>query len=149
MASPRQLDLLNDWTPPETTAAFDPALIRASTIAGMISRAVAAALRDCPLKRAEVAERMTAYLGEAVTTNMVNAYASQAREEHVIPVNRLLALIHVTNDRRLLQALADQFGWAVIEKRHLPMIEAAAIDAHIRELDKRRDALRRQARGNT
>jgi hypothetical protein len=144
--SPDQLDLLA-WEPPETVARFDDRVIRAATIAGQISHAVAAALRDADdrgLYRDEVARRMGAYLGERVSVPMLNGYASEAREQNVISVPRLLALVHVTGDRRLLQMLAEPFGWAVIEGRHLPLIEIAAIREREDELRRRADALRRQ-----
>lgn len=148
MALPRhpgQPDLL-DWQPPETVVAFEPAHVRAATVAASIARAVAATLRDSPLRREEVAARMTAYLGERVPKNMLDAYASEARQDHPIPVTRLIALMHATGDRRLLQMLAEPLGWAVIERRHLPMIEVAAIREHEDELRRRREALLRQAR---
>ncbi len=133
---PAQPDLL-EWQPPETVVAFEPAHVRAATVAASIARAVAATLRDCRQPRDEIAERMSAYLGERVSKAMLDAYASEARREHAIPVTRLIALMHATGDRRLLQLLAEPLGWAVIERRHLPMIKVAAI----REQE---DALRRE-----
>jgi len=65
---------------------------------------------------------MSAYLGEDVSENMLNAYASEARDEHIISLVRLIALIHATRDRRPLELIASMFGWAVIERRHLPAI---------------------------
>ena len=77
---------------------------------------------------------------------MLDAYASEARREHAIPVTRLIALMHATGDRRLLQLIAEPLGWAVIERRYLPMIELAAVQDQRDELAKRADALRRAAR---
>jgi hypothetical protein len=74
---------------------------------------------------------------------MLNGYASEAREQSVITVPRLLALIHVTGDRRLLQLLAEPFAWAVIESRYLPMIELAAVQEHEAKLRRHADQLRR------
>lgn len=148
MAMPRhpaQPDLL-DWQPPETVVAFEPSHVRAASLAASIARAVAATLRDCRLPRDDVAASMSAYLGERVSKHMLDAYASEARQDHPIPVTRLIALTHATGDRRLLQLLADPLGWAVIERRYLPMIELAAVQDQRDELAKRADALRRAAR---
>ncbi len=142
---PAQPDLL-EWQPPETVVAFEPAQVRAASVAASIARAVAATLRDCGLPRDQVAERMSAYLGERVSKAMLDAYASEARREHAIPVTRLIALMHATGDRRLLQLIAEPLGWAVIEARHLPLIEVAAIREHEDELRRRREALTRRAR---
>lgn len=142
---PAQPDLL-EWQPPETVVAFEPAQVRAASVAASIARAVAATLRDCGLPRDQVAERMSAYLGERVSKAILDAYASEARREHAIPVTRLIALMHATGDRRLLQLIAEPLGWAVIEARHLPLIEVAAIREHEDELRRRREALTRRAR---
>lgn len=146
MASPRQLDLLNDWTPPAATVAFDDSRVRAANVHAQISRMVAAALTDARTPREEIATRMTAFLGERITKHMLDAYASQARAEHTIPLHRFIALIHATGDRRLLQSLAERMGWAVIDNRHLPLIELAAVQERERELRAHADSLRRQAR---
>ena len=58
---------------------------------------------------------------------MIDAYASIARDDHVISTPRFMALLQVTADRRLLELLAEPAGWAVIERRYLPLIELAAV----------------------
>lgn len=142
---PRQPDLL-DWTPPAPVAAFAPELVRGATLEARIARAVSVALQDCKLTRDEIAARMGAWLGSKVSTNMLNAYASAGRQDHPIGLTRFLALVHATGDRRLLELLAEMFGWAVIERRHLPLIEIAAVQERLDELNRTKDALRRQAR---
>lgn len=145
MAPAQQLDLL-DWTPPEATVRFDDATVRAATIQARVSKAISAALKDSGVDRAEIARRMSGFLGEPVTTNMLNAYASQAREDHAISVPRFMALMAATGDRRLLQLLAEDMGWAVIDKRHLPLIELAAVQDKLAELEAHRSALRRRVK---
>lgn len=145
MKSRAQPSLL-DWTPPEAVAAFAPAQVRGATLAARIARAVAVALTECKLPRAEVAARMGAWLDEPVSTNMLNAYASVARDQHTIGLPRFLALVHATGDRRLLELFAEMFGWAVIERRHLPLIEMAAVQDRMEDLQRQKDALRRQAK---
>ena len=108
---PRQPDLL-DWTPPEPVAAFAPEQVRGATLEARIARAVSVALQDCKLTRDEVAARMTGWLGTKVTVNMLNAYASVARGDHPIGLTRFIALVQATGDRRLLELLAEMFGWA-------------------------------------
>jgi hypothetical protein len=144
---PRQLDLLNDWTPPEATVRYpDSSVPRAAGLAVQISRAVAAALSNQTASRDQVAQSMSNFLGERITVNMLNAYASQARDAHVIPFARFIALVHVTGDRRLLQWLAEPMRWAVIDGKHLPLIELAAVQEKQRELSAAADSLRRQAK---
>lgn len=142
---PGQPDLL-DWQPPEAVKRFPEEQVRAATFAARVSRAVAAALADADAEREAIAARMSSFLGERVSPAMLDAYASQAREDHRISVPRLMALLHATRDRRLLELLAEPLGWAVIDRRHLPLIEVAAIREHEDELRKRREFLMRSAR---
>jgi hypothetical protein len=142
---PGQPDLL-DWQPPEAVTRFKEEQVRAASFAARVSRAVAVALADCDAEREAIAARMSTFLGERVSPAMLDAYASQAREDHKISVPRFLALLHATRDRRLLELLAEPMGWAVIERRHLPLIEVAAIRDHEDELRRRREFLMRSAR---
>jgi len=144
-AAASQMSLL-DWTPPATTVRFDDHLVRAATIRAQVCRATAAALNDCKRPREEIAQRMSDFLGERVSKAMLDAYASQAREDHALSLPRFVALLHVTQDRRLLELIAEMFGWSVVERRHLPLIELAALQEHIDDAKRNADALRRQAK---
>lgn len=143
--APGQASLF-DWTPPATVAQFDEAHIRAATLNGRVSRAISTALKECSEPRAAIAQRMSAFLGETVSKNMLDAYASQARDDHSITAVRFIALVHATGDRRLLELFAGQFGWAVIDRKYLPLIDLAALQEKQDELRRQSDALRRQAR---
>jgi hypothetical protein len=142
---PGQPDLL-DWQPPEAVTRFPEEQVRAASFAARVSRAVAVALADADVDRETIAARMSSFLGERVSPAMLDAYASQAREDHRISVPRLMGLLHATRDRRLLELIAEPMGWAVIERRHLPLIEVAAIREHEDELRRRREFLMRSAR---
>ncbi len=144
--NPGQLDLLRDWTPPPATVRFDDTRVRAASLSSRICLAISAALKDAGDSRADIAKAMSDYLGESVTKNMLDAYASPAREEHPIPLVRFVALLAATKDRRLLELVAEGLGWAVIERKYLPMIELAAVTERQTELARHADALRRKAR---
>ena len=140
-----QMDLLN-WQPAAPAVAFDEREVRAASVATRIARGIGAALRACGQTREQVAERMGVYLGKPVSRAMLDAYASEAREEHVISVPRFLALLHATRDRRLLELLAEPCGGAVVERRHLALITAAQLREREDELRREREALMRRAR---
>ncbi len=140
-----QGDLLA-WKAPTPVRRFDDERVRASTLGGKICRGVAHTLKESPLSRAEIAERMSVFLGEDVSQNMLNAYASQAREDHVINVVRFIALIDATQDRRLLEMVAEVFGWTVIERRFLKLIELASLQEQQEDFRRRADVARRQAK---
>lgn len=140
-----QPDLLS-WRPPQPVARFEPERVRAVSTRAVVCRAISDALRGTGQPREAIARRMSEFLGEEVSKHMLDAYASPAREEHTISVPRFLALLHATRDRRLLELLAEPFGWTVIERRYLPLIELAAVREHEDEVRRRAEALRRQAR---
>ncbi len=143
-----QMDLLA-WQPPQPVRQFDEQRVRGVSIRERLSRAVSAALKDADARgvtREEVAQRMTDYLGERVSLNALNACASQAREDHSISATRLMALLHATGDQRLVQLLVEPFGWAVIERKYLALIELAQVQEQAAALEKRSRDLRNRAR---
>lgn len=146
--APGQMDLLA-WQPPQPVARFDPPRVRAASLPVQIGRAVAEALRDAAaagICRDEVARRMGAILGTTISKSMLDAYASQAREEHTISLARFVALIQATGDRRLLQLLAEPLGWAVIDRADLARIELSDLREHADEIARRMRALEQQTR---
>lgn len=143
--SSSQLDLL-DWSPPVTVVSFDPQLIRANSFGGRLKRAISVCLKDTHYSRSEIAERMSDRLGRTITLNVLNAYASVARDTHEISVPRFNALVGAIGDRRLVEFVAADHGWAVIDRKHLPFIELAAVNEQKRVLAAQERQLRASAR---
>lgn len=114
---------LLEWQPPEVVKRYEEQAVRASSLRSRIAHAVSQSLKDCELTRDDVAYRMSEWLGEDVSKNMLDAYASEAREEKSIPFLRILALAHVTGDMRLLQLGAELFDHSVVDNRYLRWIE--------------------------
>ena len=144
--SGEQLDLLA-WAPPETVLSFDPQLIRGNSYSSRLSRAISVSLDSCGYSRAEIAERMSQHMGRKISLNILNAYASVARDTHEISVSRFNSLICATGDRRLAEFVAADHGWSVIDRRYLPMIELAAVGEFKRELARKERAIRGAVRG--
>ncbi|KAA5607138.1 DNA transposition protein [Roseospira marina] len=152
-ADRRTLDLL-DWEPPEVVRAFPAEHVRAASLRAQISKAVAAALRDCEQPREDIAASMAEYLGEAVPKTALDSYASEAREDHTISVVRLMALVHATGDTRLLQLLAEPFGCMVVDAKHREAIEEIIdldrrdeVEAYLGQLNQQIETRRRRRRG--
>jgi hypothetical protein len=142
----RTLDLF-DWQPPVTTERFREDQVRAASISARICRSVAVALKECEPPREEIAARMSEFLGEDVSKAMLDAYCSQAREDHNISAVRLFALAHATKDFRLLSIGPDLFGRSVVEDRYLPAMEEAMLAEKIEQLAKQKDVARRRWKG--
>ncbi|MBF0247148.1 MAG: DNA transposition protein [Alphaproteobacteria bacterium] len=140
---------LFDWTPPKIVKRFDDQRVRAVELRDLISRGVAETLRNCELPRAEIAEKMSSWLGEDVSANMLDQYASPAKDEHVIPLHRALALIHVTGDDvRLLQLMAEMFAHAVIESRYVHAVHEAILTEQMETLARERKHHRKGWKGS-
>lgn len=115
-------DLLS-WEPPEVVKRYDERRVKTATMRARIAHAVSETLSESRLNRDAIASKMSEFLGEEVSKNMLDAYASEAREDHTISYVRLLALIHVTNDVRPLQVGAEMFSHLVVDDKYMKFIE--------------------------
>ncbi len=147
MASDRRTLDLFSWKPKPVLQAFDAVKIRAASLRSTISKGVSLALKECGDSRETVAEKISEYLGEDCPKSMLDAYASEAREEHTVNVVRFVALIHATRDIRLLNMIAEPFGWAVIPAKYLPAIDEAVLADTIEELQQRKALARKTWKG--
>ncbi|MGW9946958.1 hypothetical protein J2W92_002295 [Rhizobium leguminosarum] len=120
-------DLLN-WKPPKVAAGFDAGSIRGSRLASQISQAVALALRNSELSRAEIAERMSAELGYQVSENMIANYASEGSESHKISLERFITLIEVTGCTDLLGFIAQRFDHVVVPEQYQTLINLKLVE---------------------
>jgi hypothetical protein len=137
------LDLLA-WEPPKLVVAIAPEMIKAPTFRDRLARAVAIVLTESDIPRATIAKRMSEFLGEDISLNMLNAYASQARTDQTIPAVRLAALTQATGDVRALQLLLDPIDYAAVEKRYVAAIEDAMFSDHIKEVQNLQALARRK-----
>lgn len=142
----KTLDLLN-WTPPAVVQRFEDRRVRAVEISAQLSRGVAATLADAEQDRKEIAAQMSAWLGEPVSKDMLDQYASQAKAGHVISLPRALALMLAAGDVRLLQLMADLLGHAVIPAKYLAAVEDAMTADQIESLRRRQRDLRATWKG--
>lgn len=126
------LDMFAERNPQDVVKRFDEIVTRAATLRATVARAVSATMKEYGKSRAEIAEEMAASLGEDVTENMLNAYASEAREGHTIPYVRLLALVQITRDPRLLQVGAELIKHVVADDRYMSWIKVG-MDADRKE----------------
>jgi len=134
------------WTPKEPEKRFDEDAIKAHSMAAKIARAISAALNDSPMDRPEIADRMGHYLGSDISVNVLNAYASQAREDHNISALRFMALVYATQDWRLLQVLSDPFPVSVVDNRYVDVIRMAQIREKREQMEREEKALKQKAK---
>jgi len=141
----RTLDLL-DWQPPKVAVGFAEE-IRAASIDAKIAKALSHAIRESGKRREAIAEEMSLQLGRTVSVSTIDAYTSEAKEGHRIPLDRFIALIHATGSVDLLGWLAEQFGYVVVPAEYKDLIELHLIRERKREMEDREAALEARWRG--
>lgn len=115
---PGTFDLFRDYQPAPVVDRFADETVQAWNMAGRLSKAVAATLDNAGVSRAEVAEEMSKVLNEKISRTTLDAYASQAKEDHTISALRLIALVMVTGDARPLNTLLAEAGMIVVPDKY-------------------------------
>lgn len=110
-----------------------------------ISSSVGRILKDDPRSRFEIAFSMSELLDDEVSKLMLDAYASEARENHAISANRFLALIAVTNRFDILDAAVRRIGAALLVGDEIRTAELGNIDRQIAALRQRRKSIESDA----
>jgi len=142
------LDLFRDYEPPEVTVGFEPEVTKGGTLDVKIARAVSQAMDVSGKTREDIAAEMAEYLGgQNVTENMLNSYASPARRDHKITLERLIALIDATGCYELLGFIAEFSGFVVVPSRYAEIIHLWETEEQMAELEHRRSALRGKVKG--
>jgi len=142
------IDLFREYEPKPAVLRYAPERVRAATLGGQLARAIAETLRDQVTKSREaLAAEMSEYLGERVTPAMLNQYASQANDKHNIPAHRLIALVVVTGDARLLNALLAEAGFVAVPEKYEALIRRELAKEAQAKLAREVEAADREWRG--
>lgn len=139
------------WEPPQIGVGYGGEVTGRGPLDNKIARLVSHALRDARedgVNRAEVARRMSAYLGRSISEAMLNKWSSEGSEDHRIPLEAFIGLVQATGNKQLLGFAPGEFGLTVIESEYADLIEERLLDDHIEEMQARRQVLatRRRAR---
>lgn len=142
---------LFEWTPPRVAIRYEEGVMGRGSLDSKISRLIGRALRDARddgQQRAAIAAAMTRYLGRTISPAMLDKWASEASDEHRIPLDAFIALVDATGARELLGFVPGEFGLTVIEDEYADLIEDRLLEDHIEELQARRQMLsaKRKAR---
>jgi hypothetical protein len=82
-------------------------------------------LKDRGIDRQQIADLMSAYLGEKVSLPMLNKYASQTG--HEISAVRFIAFVHATNDLRNLNVLTEPLGYVAVPREAEGLLKALSL----------------------
>jgi len=145
------MDLFRDYQPPEVTVDFEAEITKGGTLDVKIARAVSHAMQECERtygkNRKQIAQEMSEYLDQRVTKNMLNTYASPAREDHKITLERLIALVEVTGSHGLLGFVAGFSDFVVVPKRYAEIIELWVAEEEKTKMDRHLTMLRSKVKG--
>ena len=129
---------------------FDaPPIPRAADLAGldrMIASGVARALKEDSRERHEIAGAVSALLDETVSKQMLDAYASESRDNFNISAGRFFALIAATGRFDILDAVASRAGARVLVGAEITTARLGHIDRQIADLKTERAAIAAIAR---
>lgn len=149
------------------TPALDPAQLgfsfeaprparREADLAGLdrvVASGVAQALKGDARSREEIAGAMSALLSEEVTRWMLDAYASEAREQHNISAGRFLALVAVTGRFDILDGVLFRVGTRVLvgEEVHTARVghlrsELRRLQTELKQAERLAEPIKREAR---
>jgi hypothetical protein len=121
----------------------------AADLAGMgrkIAAGVSRGLCDDNRNRFEIAAAMSELLGEEVTKLMLDAYASEARDNHNISAERFFAFIAVTERYDILDHVVRDIGAALLVGEEIATARAGHLRARISQLQDELKQVERRAR---
>lgn len=142
---------LFSWQPPKVSVGYSQDVIGRGRLDSKIARLIAQALREVRedgKSRGDVARSISAYLGRSVSEAMLNKWSSESSEDHRIPLDAFIGLVHATGATDLLGFVPGEFGLSVIENEYAELIEERLLDDHIEEMQARKHVLtaRRKSR---
>lgn len=142
------IDMFRDFSPPETVAAqLDHEMTGGGSLDMKIARAIAHAMAESGKSRAQIAEEMGNYLDQRVTENMLDVYASQARRDHKITLERFIALIEVTGCYDLLALVCAPAGFVAVPQQYEAVIRKHQLKEVRDRLDREEQAIDAQLKG--
>jgi len=106
-----------------------------------IREALTEALEACPLSREQVASEMSRLTGESISINHVNNWTSEAKRDWRFPLEYVAAMVVVTGDYGVVDAVLEGTGLAIIGEDEQTYIEFGKIVAEDRQRQKRKKAL--------
>ncbi|MBP1862172.1 hypothetical protein [Rhizobium herbae] len=141
------LDLFRDYQPPEVAARFEPDVAKGGTLDVKIARVLSEAMSMSGKTRERIAAEMSEYLAQNVTENMLDCYASPARRDHKITLERLIALVDVTGCYELLGFICEFSGFVAVPARYAEVIQLWQTEERLADLERQRQTLRGRVGG--
>ncbi len=117
------VDLFRDYQPEPVVDRFRDDEVKAWSLSGRLSKAIARSMEESGIPREEIAAQMAELTKTSISKAMLDAYASQAKEQNQIPAVRLAALVAITGDARPLNVLLEDAGLIAIPKKYEALLK--------------------------
>lgn len=148
----KTMDMFREWTPEPVAHQFDEQVTKGGTLDVKIARALAAAMTFAQdqhgLNRDAIALAMSDYLDQKITTNMLNSYASPARTDHKITLERTIALAEITKCTELLGFICGFSNTVVVPEKYADVIRLWQLEKAQERLDNEVRSLRAKHGGS-
>ena len=115
-------DLLS-WEPPKVAPRYEEARVRASSLAGKVCRVLSEALKEDGRSRDDIAEELSDYLGEEISSGTIDTWTSEARENNNISAYRFFALAQILGSAEMFNELLTGTRMIVVDQKYQPLIE--------------------------
>ncbi|SIP89162.1 hypothetical protein SAMN05880590_10128 [Rhizobium sp. RU35A] len=117
------VDLFREYQPAPVVDRFADDEVRAWSLAGRLSKAIALTIEDSGMTREQIAVAMSEISKSPVSKATLDAYTSQAKEQNQISAVRLAALVAVTGDPRALNVLLEEAGLIAIPRKYEALLK--------------------------
>lgn len=138
------------WEPPQVAVGYSAEVIGRGALENRIARLIGHALRDARddrgLTRAQIAKSIGEFVGRPVSAAMLDKWSSEASDDHRIPMDAFMGLVHATGAMALLGFMPGEFGLTVIEDEYADLIEDQLLAEHEEDVRARRKALQTRRR---
>ncbi|MBS3961462.1 MAG: hypothetical protein KGZ61_06480 [Sandarakinorhabdus sp.] len=108
----------------------------------MIASGCSRMLKEDMRSRAEIAGHVSAMLGDDVSKNMLDAYASEGRDDHNVSAARWLAMIAATQRFDILDAIISRIGARALVGEDMHAARLGSLMAAKSEIEEQIRALR-------
>jgi hypothetical protein len=140
---------LFDWQPPKVAVGYSEDVTGRGALDNRIARAISQALKEAKgrdIKRSQIAQAMSDYLGRPISEDMLNKWASEAADSNRITLDAFVALIDATGAHDLVSLVVSGFGLVAVPERYSDLIELHLIEEHERDVVSKRQALEARVR---
>jgi hypothetical protein len=142
------IDLFREYQPSNVVDRFDDEQVKAWSTGGRLAKAIAICMEDSGLTREEIAVQMSEITKASISKALLDAYASQAKEQNQISAVRLAALVAITGDARPFNVLLEEAGLIVVPKKFEALLKRERARELRQQLEREEQAADAQWRAN-